>query len=172
MLRKDEREWLGVSSRLRTTSLAIWRQTPSALPSSSQSEAEVVPVKVPCQASRNRRPSESTKSGDHPQVSIIGLLYFLCPQSQAHTRPRALFFPPMSTSRTSALLLLAAACIPSVVGLAASTYNHSLANYANVFVNPKYVIAKNYSATTTYAQQTILRWADDSAQGGPWSKSI
>ncbi|KAI0088278.1 chondroitin AC/alginate lyase [Irpex rosettiformis] len=75
----------------------------------------------------------------------------------------------MSVHKTSALLLFAAACIPSVVALAASTYQHALANYANVFVDPNYVIGKNYSNTTFDAQQTILRWANDSAQGGPWS---
>ena len=75
------------------------------------------------------------------------------------------------TTRT-ALLLLASACIPSVGALAASTYNHSLVNYANVFVDPNYVIGKNYSSTTGLAQQTILRWADDSAQSGPWSESF
>ena len=79
-----------------------------------------------------------------------------------------------ASSRTTrvALLLLASACIPSVGALAASTYNHSLANYANVFVDPNYVLGKNYSSTTGFAQQTILSWADDSAQGGPWSESF
>ncbi|KAI0696542.1 chondroitin AC/alginate lyase [Cytidiella melzeri] len=51
----------------------------------------------------------------------------------------------------------------------AATYNHSLANYADVFVDPTYALSKNFSDTTVYSQQTILRWADDSAQGGPWS---
>ncbi|KAI0342368.1 chondroitin AC/alginate lyase [Trametopsis cervina] len=61
--------------------------------------------------------------------------------------------------RTSILLLLAAT-IPAV---------HSYINYANDFVNPNYVVSKNFSATTIPAQYTIQQWANASADGGPWS---
>jgi hypothetical protein len=80
--------------------------------------------------------------------------------------------PEMST-RVSALLLLVLVVAVAFIPLAsAATYQHSLFNYANVFVDPNYVLSKNYSHTTFYAQQTILRWADDSTAGGPWSERI
>ncbi|KAI0696536.1 chondroitin AC/alginate lyase [Cytidiella melzeri] len=60
---------------------------------------------------------------------------------------------------TSTLLFLAT-ILPAV---------HSFVNYANDFLNPDYVLAKNYSQTTIPAQNTIRQWAESSSAGGPWS---
>ena len=60
--------------------------------------------------------------------------------------------------RTSALFTL------SFTALAA----HAYINYANDFIDPAYVLSKNFSDTTKPAQATILAWADESDVGSPW----
>ena len=67
--------------------------------------------------------------------------------------------------RTPTLFLLAG----TIIGLVPTV--HSLTNYANDFVNPNYVLSKNFSTTTLPARDTIIQWANASIAGGPWSKS-
>lgn len=67
------------------------------------------------------------------------------------------------TGRTSTLLFLAATLLHSVPAV------HSLTNYANDFINPSYVLSKNFTDTTLPARNTIIQWANDSIAGGPWS---
>lgn len=52
-----------------------------------------------------------------------------------------------------------------------TSLTHAYINYANDFINPNYVLSKNFDNTTIPSQQTILAWADQSADGGPWSES-
>lgn len=58
-------------------------------------------------------------------------------------------------------LLLALGALPTVV--------HSLTSYANDFVDPDYIAAKNFPANTAIAQKIIIQWADEYAALGPWS---
>ena len=44
----------------------------------------------------------------------------------------------------------------------------SLTSYANEFVDPNLILAKNLRNTTVEAQKTILEWADELAASGPW----
>ncbi|KDR76943.1 hypothetical protein GALMADRAFT_119999 [Galerina marginata CBS 339.88] len=41
--------------------------------------------------------------------------------------------------------------------------------YANDFVDPDYILAKNFSAQTGRAQATVVSWAKELASSGPWS---
>ena len=41
--------------------------------------------------------------------------------------------------------------------------------YANDFVNPNTILAKNFNISTAASQQTIVAWADFLAAQGPWS---
>ncbi|KAM5536812.1 hypothetical protein V8D89_009530 [Ganoderma adspersum] len=45
----------------------------------------------------------------------------------------------------------------------------SFTSYANEFVDPDLILAKNFRNTTVEAQKTILEWADELAAEGPWS---
>jgi len=67
--------------------------------------------------------------------------------------------PTMIHLISSALLLLAGS-LPAV---------HSLTSYANEFVDPDYILAKQFNSTTRGAQDTIAAWATDLANQGPWS---
>jgi hypothetical protein len=58
-------------------------------------------------------------------------------------------------------VLLVAAVFPVAV--------RSFDSYPNAFVNATYMVAKNYPATTVVAQKTILTWADQITEFGPWS---
>lgn len=60
-------------------------------------------------------------------------------------------------------LLLALGVLPTAV--------YSLTSYANDFVNPDYIAAKDFPANTAIAQKIIVRWADEYAALGPWSTS-
>lgn len=58
-------------------------------------------------------------------------------------------------------LLLVLGALPTAV--------HSLTSYANDFVDPDYIVAKQFPANTVVAQRTIVQWADEYATLGPWS---
>ena len=42
--------------------------------------------------------------------------------------------------------------------------------YANDFINPDYIVAKNFGASTYRAQVTAVKWANTLAAKGPWCK--
>lgn len=70
----------------------------------------------------------------------------------------------MAIFRTSTLFHL------SFTVLSFAISSRAYVNYANDFIDPNYVLSKNFSATTIPAQQTILSWAEQSIVGGPWSE--
>lgn len=45
----------------------------------------------------------------------------------------------------------------------------SYKDYDNDFLDPSYILNKNYSSTTAAAQQSVVEWADYLAAQGPWS---
>jgi hypothetical protein len=44
--------------------------------------------------------------------------------------------------------------------------------YDNDFIEPSYILGKNWNATTVVAQESIVQWADWLAAQGPWCASI
>jgi hypothetical protein len=44
----------------------------------------------------------------------------------------------------------------------------SYKDYDNDFLDPSYILNKNYSSTTAAAQQSVVEWADYLAAQGPW----
>ncbi len=50
--------------------------------------------------------------------------------------------------------------------------NVGFSSYANDFIEPSYILGKNWSATTVVAQESIVQWADLLAAQGPWCASI
>ncbi|KAF9781242.1 chondroitin AC/alginate lyase [Thelephora terrestris] len=59
--------------------------------------------------------------------------------------------------------------ILSLILGALPTTVYSLTSYANDFVDPNYILGRNFPANTAIAQKTILKWADQYAALGPWS---
>lgn len=53
-----------------------------------------------------------------------------------------------------------------------TTAVHSLTSYANDFVDPDYIIGKQFPTNTVIAQKTIVQWADQYATLGPWSMCL
>ena len=49
---------------------------------------------------------------------------------------------------------------------------HSLTSYANVFVDPDYIVGKQFPTNTVIAQKIIVRWANQYAAMGPWSTCL
>ncbi|KZP15847.1 chondroitin AC/alginate lyase [Athelia psychrophila] len=45
----------------------------------------------------------------------------------------------------------------------------SYADYDNDFVDPSYILSKDFASTTAEAQQSIVQWADRLGSQGPWS---
>jgi hypothetical protein len=66
------------------------------------------------------------------------------------------------------LRILAALALvtPSVFGM----FNYT--DYDNDFVNPSYILAGHFNASTTNAQNSIVEWADWLGAQGPWCKHI
>jgi hypothetical protein len=60
------------------------------------------------------------------------------------------------------LVLSVLAVVPSINAVI------SYKDYDNDFLNPSYVLAKNFSSSTAAAQQTVVQWADYLAAQGPW----
>src|SRR6266404_3745807 len=50
--------------------------------------------------------------------------------------------------------------------------NVAFSSYDNDFVEPSYILGKNWNATTTVAQESIVQWADFLAAQGPWCVCI
>lgn len=45
-------------------------------------------------------------------------------------------------------------------------------DYDNDFVDPSYILGKDFASTTAEAQQSIVEWADFLAVQGPWCMFI
>ncbi|KAH8922228.1 chondroitin AC/alginate lyase [Atractiella rhizophila] len=45
----------------------------------------------------------------------------------------------------------------------------NIPNYPNIWIDPVYVLSRNWPNSTRYAQQNIVAYADEVAQKGPWS---
>jgi nitrogen fixation protein FixH len=41
-------------------------------------------------------------------------------------------------------------------------------DYDNDFLDPSYILAKNFNTSTAASQQSIIQWADFLAAQGPW----
>ena len=95
-----------------------------------------------------------------PALPCAGSATFT-PHKKYHLTCWQLEYYPMSFS---AVLTLATICFGWVSAV------HSLTNYANVFIDPSYVLSSNFSATTLPARRTIVQWADASIAGSPWSE--
>lgn len=52
----------------------------------------------------------------------------------------------------------------------AQIYWPTYATYPNVFLDPAFALAKNFSANTATAQKSIINTALELAEQGPWSK--
>ncbi|SRR6266446_5516133 len=50
--------------------------------------------------------------------------------------------------------------------------NVAYMSYYNDFMEPSYILGKNWSKTTIVAQQSIIQWADWLAAQGPWCTCI
>jgi hypothetical protein len=66
------------------------------------------------------------------------------------------------------LQILAALALvtPTVFGM----FNYT--DYDNDFVNPSYILAGHFNASTANAQKSIIDWADWLAAQGPWCEHI
>lgn len=66
---------------------------------------------------------------------------------------------------------LFSALLPSVLFCGNHIYSAaaSYASYANVFVNPDFIVARQFANNTLAARQTIVSWAQELAAQGPWS---
>ena len=50
--------------------------------------------------------------------------------------------------------------------------NVAFISYYNDFIEPSYILGRNWSRTTVVAQQSIIQWADWLAAQGPWCTRI
>lgn len=48
----------------------------------------------------------------------------------------------------------------------------AFSSYANFFVDPNYVLSKDFNTSTAASQSTIVDWADGLAANGPWCESL
>ncbi|KAI9507102.1 chondroitin AC/alginate lyase [Russula earlei] len=61
-------------------------------------------------------------------------------------------------------IVLSLFAVPSFAGL-----NMNYAPYANEFIEPSYILNKNWTNTTIVSQGSIIQWANSLALLGPWS---
>jgi hypothetical protein len=63
------------------------------------------------------------------------------------------------------IIVLSLLSVPSL-----AAFNVPFVSYDNDFIEPSYILGKNWNATTTVAQESIVQWADWLAAQGPWCK--
>jgi hypothetical protein len=54
----------------------------------------------------------------------------------------------------------------------ADDLNIGFSSYDNDFIEPSYILGKDWNPTTVVAQESIVQWADWLAAQGPWCASI
>jgi hypothetical protein len=57
----------------------------------------------------------------------------------------------------------------SALAFAPAVFAFDYKDYDNDFLDPSYILSKNFNASTAAAQQSIIEWADVLAEQGPWS---
>jgi hypothetical protein len=62
-------------------------------------------------------------------------------------------------------IILSLLAVPALAEL-----NVPFTAYDNVFVEPSYVLGKNWNKTTIVAQESIIQWAEYLGAQGPWCK--
>ena len=65
------------------------------------------------------------------------------------------------------VIVLSLLAIPTLADL-----NVPFTSYDNDFIEPSYILGKNWNAKTIVAQESIVQWADWLAAQGPWCKFI
>jgi hypothetical protein len=60
----------------------------------------------------------------------------------------------------------------AVRSLADDDPDEGFSPYDNDFIEPSYILGKNWNATTVVAQESIVQWADWLAAQAPWCASI
>ncbi|KAJ7050185.1 hypothetical protein C8F01DRAFT_1001023 [Mycena amicta] len=68
----------------------------------------------------------------------------------------------------STLVSLSLAFLLQLPGLASADVQ-PFTSYANDFVDPSYIAARNFSSATGGAQESIRAWAEHLSSSGPWS---
>ena len=69
-------------------------------------------------------------------------------------------------------MLFLAVVISLLVVRSLANLNVAFVSYYNDFIEPSYILGKNWSTTTVVAQQSIMQWADWLAAQGPWCTRI
>jgi len=64
-------------------------------------------------------------------------------------------------------IVLSLIVVPSLADL-----NVPFSSYGNDFIEPSYILGKNWGNTTLVAQGSIVQWADWLAAQGPWCTFI
>lgn len=64
-------------------------------------------------------------------------------------------------------IVLSLIAVPSLADL-----NVPFISYDNDFIEPSYILDKNWNKTTIVAQESIVQWADWLAAQGPWCTFI
>jgi hypothetical protein len=65
--------------------------------------------------------------------------------------------------RPVTLVFFVLAVVPSIL---------AYKDYDNDFLDPSYILAKNFNSTTAASQQSVVEWADFLAAQGPWCKRL
>jgi hypothetical protein len=67
-------------------------------------------------------------------------------------------------------IVLSLLVVPSLAdsNLTFSDLNVPFTSYDNDFIEPSYILGKNWNETTIVAQESIVQWADWLASQGPW----
>jgi hypothetical protein len=69
-------------------------------------------------------------------------------------------------------MLLFAAVVPLLAVHSLADLNVASTSYYNDFIEPSYILGKDWNKTTVVAQQSIIQWADWLAAQGPWCTCI
>jgi len=60
----------------------------------------------------------------------------------------------------------------TVVSCFSTAFSQTLTAYANDFVDPDYILSKNFGDYTWRSRDSIQTWAKTLASKGPWSETL
>jgi hypothetical protein len=110
----------------------------------------------------------------HQPASCLFLLQYVA-SIPSHSLVTDLAFPtsPFQGRGWSFIFMLCLVVVLALFTICSSAdLNVAYISYYNDFIEPSYILGKNWSRTTVVAQQSIIQWADWLAAQGPWCMGI
>lgn len=109
-------------------------------------------------------------------ISLFATYFYILPSVPSHSLVTVLAPsqpPSFQGCGSSFIFMLRLAIVIALLSVRSlADLNVAFISYYNDFIDPSYILGKNWSRTTVVAQQSIIQWADWLAAQGPWCMRV